>query len=797
MGKFDPGMESMLDTFVFESGELLENLDEILMRTESSSMSEEDIAEIFRVMHTIKGSAAMMGLKNMSELAHKLEDIFFIIREKPDLEFDTAALYELSYTASDNLKYEIENLGDDSVPLTDFSPFIEKLIEFTAYLKGIAEGGGEAAAAKTEAHEIFAADEPDDVSTIAVKFEENCMMPSLRAMVILNSLDGEANVYGTIPPDLEADNADDDIHANGFFIKIKGDTSAALEIISQSLNVEEAKLVEKQAPAAQEEASEEENDLAAGETEFIIKFDENCMMPSIRAMVLINAVASMGQIISTEPSDLESDESEEVIKKNGFRIKMKTDQPAKAADLLREGLNVESVERRDAKAAPAKAQKPVKPVMPVKKAEPAKPAAPAPEPEKKQEPAAAPAQHKDQGQSSIISVKLEKLDHLLDLVAEIVITESGVISSPDLKGLESTLDRFSKSARELKKLTDELQDVVMSIRMVPIKTVFTKMNRVVRDMNKTLGKKVELVFVGEDTEADKTVVDILGDPLMHIVRNAVDHGIELPADREAAGKTEPAKVVLSAGYDNGEVVISCEDNGAGMDASALLAKAKKKGILTKPESEYSESDCFQLIMAAGFSTNETVTEYSGRGVGMDVVRKNIEKVGGKMLIDSVLGKGSKFTIRIPLSLSIIDVLDVAANGAEFSVPITSVSEIFRAEQDQLIKDPDGTELVMLRNDCLRVIRLSDAFKLGNEKRALTDGIMLRCKEAGFDAVLFADELNADQQVVVKPLSPLLSKFDLKRRGLSGCSILADGSITLIVDVGEIFNANGVRRNAEK
>ena len=789
MAKFDPGMESMLDTFVFESEELLENLDEILMRTENAELGEDDIAEIFRVMHTIKGSAAMMGLKNMSELAHKLEDIFFIIREKPDLEFDKAPLYELCYTASDNLKSEIENLSDDSIPLTDFSEFIAQLVEFSTYLKGVAEGGGEAKQA-APAHEVFSADEPADVSTIEVKFEENCLMPSLRAMVICNSLEGVAELFGTVPPDLEAETADDEIHSSGFYIKVKGDPAPALEIVKEALNVSSARVLEKEGAPAEAAASA---DLGEGETEFLVKFDESCMMPSIRAMVLINSVASVGDVISTEPADLEDDAAEDVLKEKGFRIRMRIDQPSKAVELLKEGLNVASVEKLAA-AKPAKRPAPASttpaPTVPAAAPKPEAPAKPAAQP--KQAPA---AQHKD-AQSSIISVKLEKLDHLLDLVAEIVITESGVISSPDLRGMESSLERFSKSARELKKLTDELQDVVMSIRMVPVKTAFSKMSRVVRDMNKTLGKNVELVFVGEDTEADKTVVDILGDPLMHIVRNAVDHGIELPEERAAAGKTEPPRVTLSAGYDNGEVVISCEDNGAGMDASALLAKAKKKGILTKPESEYSESDCFQLIMAAGFSTNETVTEYSGRGVGMDVVKKNIEKVGGKMLIESVYGKGSKFTIRIPLSLSIIDVLDVSANGSVFSVPITSVSEIFRAEESRLIRDPDGTELVMLREHCLKVVRLTDAFELKGEKRPLADGIMLRCREAGFDAVIFADELLADQQVVVKPLSPLLSKFDLKRRGISGCSILADGSITLIADVGEIFSANGVKRSTE-
>jgi len=279
---------------------------------------------------------------------------------------------------------------------------------------------------------------------------------------------------------------------------------------------------------------------------------------------------------------------------------------------------------------------------------------------------------------------------------------------------------------------------------------------------------------------------------MHIVRNAVDHGIETPEERRAAGKTEKPTVTLSAGYESGEVVISCEDNGAGMDPKKLLAKARKSGILTKPENEYTDAECYELIMAAGFSTNETVTEYSGRGVGMDVVRKNIEKVGGKMSIESELGKGSKFTIRIPLSLSIIDVLGVKANGCELSVPVSSVKEIFRAEEVQLLKDPDGTELVMLREKCLRVIRLADAFGLEGERIPLEEGIMLYCSEQGRDAVIFADELTADQQVVVKPLSILLNKYDLKRKGLSGCSILADGSITLITDINELFIHNGVR-----
>lgn len=790
MSKFDAGMESMLDTFVFESSELLENLDDILMRTENSELGADDIAEIFRVMHTIKGSAAMMGLKNMSELAHAVEDIYFVIRENPELECDRPQLYELSFTTSDYLKNEIENLSDESIPLTDFSEFIERLHGFAKYLTDLSKG--EAAAppsAGGSEQSIFPPDEPEEIRTVKVTFSETCMMPAIRAMVLMNSIGAEAEVVSTIPADLEEDSADDGIRANGFIIKLLCDNmDAVLGVLKDGVDVETAEELKRPAASAAPAPEEKKPDLPAGSAEegvstYLVRFEESCMMPAIRAMVLVNSLVKEGELIRTIPDNLERDEAEEEIVKNGFRIEIKAKDPDEVLAILKDGLNVLSADKLE----PPKAQ-----AEEEKTAEAAEAAAPA---------KAAAAPKKDAGgahggSGSIISVKLEKLDRLLDLVAEIVITESGVTSNPDLKQFSGNLDRFQKSARELKKLTDELQDVVMSIRMVPVQTAFQKMNRVVRDMNKTLGKNVNLVFIGAETEADKSVVDILGDPLMHIVRNAVDHGIESPEERAAAGKTEPATVTLSAGYESGEVVISCEDNGAGMDPKKLLAKGKKNGILTKPENEYTDAECYELIMTAGFSTNETVTEYSGRGVGMDVVRKNIETVGGKMSIDSELGKGSKFTIRIPLSLSIIDVLDVTANGAELSVPLSSVKEIFKAEEQNLLKDPDGTELVMVRQKCLRVIRLADAFELTGERIPLTDGIMLYCSEGDREAVIFADELSSDQQVVVKPLSILLNKYDLKRKGLAGCSILADGSITLITDINALLKYNGVKSRAE-
>lgn len=680
MPKFENGMENMADMFVFESGDLLEKLDDILMRTEQEeSIGAEDIGEIFRIMHTIKGSAAMMGLQNMSTLAHSVEDLFYIIREDPSTKYDKPALYELLFAASDSLKNELDSLFD-SEEQTDFSELEGKIHSFANVMKGQPAEGGDAQSGGSAAgyDDLFPADEKEGVLTYKVTYSDSCAMPEMRALVLLRALGKIGEVTRTYPADLDADNAGDEISKKGLYIKlITDDGEKALELMKGAVNVAAAEKVEK--PAEKPKAE-----------------------PAVKAD---NASAS----------------------------------------------NANSAEKKPAPAAKPAAKKPA-----------------------------------EKHEQAMVSVKLDKLDRLIDLVAEIVITEGSVVSSPDLKKAGLNLDRFNKASRELRKLTDELQDVAMSIRMVPVSTAFQKMNRVVRDMNQKLKKNVTLVFVGQETEVDKAIVDILNDPLMHIVRNAVDHGIEEPEVRAKSGKTEPPTVTLSAGYDSNEVVISCRDNGAGMDTAKLMAKAKKNGMLTKPENEYTEKEIFNFVVAAGFSTNEKITEYSGRGVGMDVVKKNLEKVGGKLTVDSKFGEGSVFTIRIPLSLSILDVLSVDVGGENFSVPVSAIKEAFSCKEENFITDPDGNEFVMLRDKCLPLIRMGKHFDIPNAEQDITKGIMLYCRQDGKDAVVMADRITVDQQVVVKPFSPLLDDYPLKEWGMAGCSVLGDGSITIILDMKEFF-----------
>lgn len=670
MAKLDEGMESMLDTYIFEENQLLEQLDEILMRTEKEdSISPDDIAEIFRIMHTIKGSSSMMGLANMQKLSHAVEDLFSILRDKPDTPYDKQMLFNLVFDASDSLKNEIDIITDDSAELTDFTQQIAKIRAYADVMKN-----AEAIASEPiETESIFLDGEGDEILALHVKYTESCLMPSVRAMILLRSLGSVCEVTRTIPADLDADNANDIISDNGLYIKlICDDKDAVLNIARNAMNVESAGWYEKNVKPKAEE--------------------------------------------STQQPQLSAEEE-------------------KTAEV--------QTPKKEAKASTDK--------------------------------------------SSIISVKLSKLDALLDLVGEIVITESTVTSNPDLRGFEGSLERFNTAARNLKKLTDELQDVVMSIRMVPVSTAFSKMSRVVRDMNQKLHKNVELKFAGEDTEVDKSVVDILNDPLMHLVRNAVDHGIEMPAEREKMGKTEKPTVTLRAENVSGEVVITVEDNGVGMDYNKILEKAKRKGLLRKPENEYTKQEALSLIMRAGFSTNENVTEYSGRGVGMDVVKQNIEKVGGKLVVESDLGVGSRFIIKIPLSLSITDVMQVSVGQTDLSVPISSIKKIFKLNPDTLVKDTEGTELVMIRGRCYPVIRLSEYFGILSDVCNLTDGIMLFCEDDHMRACLFADKLIGEQQIVVKPFSPLLTQHNITESGLSGCSILADGSITIIADVKTIIS----------
>jgi len=384
-------------------------------------------------------------------------------------------------------------------------------------------------------------------------------------------------------------------------------------------------------------------------------------------------------------------------------------------------------------------------------------------------------------QRQSIRVDITKLDILLDLVGELVIAEAMVSQNPFIRKASDKTERLEKSLRQLDKITRDLQDVSTSIRMVPLAATFKKLIRLVRDLSQKAGKKVELEIIGEETEVDKTVIEQITDPLVHIIRNSIDHGIDFPQERTALGKPETGKITVEAKHIGGEVWISVADDGRGLNREKILAKALEKGIIEGDGSELSDEDVWQLIFAPGFSTADKVTEVSGRGVGMDVVKRNIENIRGKTDLKSKKDRGATVTLRIPLTLAIIDGMIVRLGKQLYIIPIIDIKETLRPVKSQITHMADGSEIINIRSHLLPVIRLNQLFGAEMNSQELTDGLIIVVENHYRSVCLFVDELVGQQQVVIKGLSAYLGNVGY----VSGCTILGDGTVSLIVDISGI------------
>lgn len=378
-----------------------------------------------------------------------------------------------------------------------------------------------------------------------------------------------------------------------------------------------------------------------------------------------------------------------------------------------------------------------------------------------------------------IRVDLEKLDQLIDLIGEMVIAENMLLNNPDLQGLE--LENFHKSGQQMNKIVRELQEMAMIIRMIPISGLFRRMIRLVHDLANKSGKKIELKLLGEETEVDKTVIETITDPLVHLLRNSMDHGLETPDERRAAGKSEKGTVELSARHEEGEVWITIEDNGRGLNREKILAKAREKGMIQGDGSELSDKVIYNLIFQPGFSTADQITDISGRGVGMDVVKQNLEKIKGTIDVLSRPGQGTRITLRIPLTLGIIDGMLIRSGSAKCIVPLLAVREIFSPEARLITITPEGGEIVRVRESFFPILRLHKIIKNEPDSTRLEDGILIVLEHQDKCICLFADEILGQQQTVIKGLPSYLGQV----RAASGCTILGDGKVCIILDVGNL------------
>jgi two-component system chemotaxis sensor kinase CheA len=376
-----------------------------------------------------------------------------------------------------------------------------------------------------------------------------------------------------------------------------------------------------------------------------------------------------------------------------------------------------------------------------------------------------------------IRVNLQKVDTVINLVGELMIVSQMITSNLNLEG---DSEKVNRSSHQLNSLITELQDVAMSIRMIPLAGTFRKMVRLVRDLSKKSGKQVVFETRGEDTELDKTVVEQISDPLVHLVRNSIDHGIETPAEREASGKPPGGKLIIEAKYEGNEVWINIIDDGRGLNRDKILTKAKERGLVDDEADEWSDAKVHKLIFEPGFSTADKVTSVSGRGVGMDVVKRNIEKVKGHVDIKSVKGQGSTIGLRIPLTLAIIDGMLLRVGKAIYTAPLLAIRESVQVKPSQVTM-VEKKEVVMIRDQLIPVYRLHNLHNIKPDHEKLEEGILIILEHQDEVFGLFVDELLGQYQTVIKGLSDYLGKVS----GVSGCSILSNGDVSLILDVADL------------
>ncbi len=717
--------DSMLDMFLYESGQNLEQLETIALSCEKSKeLTEADVNEIFRIMHTIKGSSGIMMYNDITTCAHSLEDVFYYIRESKPTDVPVADLVALVLEADDFIGGELEKIRNGSEPDGNSEELVKKMKSFLERLKNKIKASGEELPAERQekAVEQFYIAPVASVSSnffhIQINYRSDTEMSNVRAYTAVFSLKSVAEDMRYIPEDIITNEATADmILKDGFHIYLQAqiEEDELMRLIDHSSGVSNIE-VERITP-----------------DQFLN--DGRVAAPEIKI-------------------DLEGDIPEPPKKKGR---KKKAEDTAAGEILIAPAATEEKKVSVSEIAEKATAS------------EPAKAAAKAPV-------AAAPKQ-------TFISVNVNKMDELMDLIGELVIAEAVVVQNPEILNSNIDLTNFQKASSQLSKITSELQDVIMGMRMMPLSPTFQKMNRIVFDASRKLGKEIDLEIIGENTEVDKNIIEHISDPLMHLVRNSVDHGIESPEDRAKTNKPARGKITLEAKNEGGKVWISVSDDGGGLNKEKILAKAKANGLLgNKNEKDYTDKEIYNFITLPGFSTKEQVTELSGRGVGMDVVVQNIQKVGGSLEIDSKLGAGSTMTIKIPLTLAIIEGIIVKVGSNSYIMSTADIREFVSIQKSQMLIEPEGNESIMLRGDCYPVIRLKELYHLSEGVDDVEDGIMAILEYEGKKAAILVDELVGQQEIVVKPIPQYIKKV----RGISGCTQLGDGSISLILDTGSLL-----------
>ncbi|MGF6392230.1 chemotaxis protein CheA [Pseudomonas plecoglossicida] len=731
--------EEILQDFLVEAGEILEQLSEQLVELESRPDDADLLNAIFRGFHTVKGGAGFLQLNELVECCHIAENVFDILR-KGERRVD-AELMDVVLEALDTVNSMFGQVRERS----DVTPATPELL---AALSRLAEpAAAEAPAAVAAPVAEAPAGEVDITDSEFEQLLDSLDAVKAEAEAAAEQLQGETlGGSGDEITDAEFESLLDQLHGKGQF--------------SPEVAATEPQLAAAIAPVSDEITDEEFESL----------LDQLHGKGTFQADALPAAAAVVSEAPAASSEEISEHEFEALL--DQLHGKGKFSGSAAAAEVPA------------AVAAPVAARAEVAPV-----AKPAPVPAPAPAAAK---PAAAPRapapaaeKHAASEAETTVRVDTARLDEIMNMVGELVLVRNRLVRL----GLNSGDEAMSKAVSNLDVVTADLQTAVMKTRMQPIKKVFGRFPRLVRDLARQLKKEINLELVGEETDLDKNLVEALADPLVHLVRNAVDHGVEMPDEREAAGKARTGRVVLSAEQEGDHILLSISDDGKGMDPNILRAKAVEKGLMDKDAAErLSESDCYNLIFAPGFSTKTEISDVSGRGVGMDVVKTKISQLNGSINIFSAKGQGSKIVIKVPLTLAIMPTLMVMLGNQAFAFPLVNVNEIFHLDLSRT-NVVDGQEVVIVRDKALPLFYLKRWLVQGQVHEEQREGHVVILSVGTQRIGFVVDQLVGQEEVVIKPLGKMLQGTP----GMSGATITGDGRIALILDVPSMLKRYAARR----
>lgn len=735
--------EEILQDFLVEAGEILEQLSEQLVELESRPDDADLLNAIFRGFHTVKGGAGFLQLNELVECCHIAENVFDVLR-KGERRVD-AELMDVVLEALDAVNGMFAQVRERS-EVTPATP------ELLAALARLAEPGSAdaapAAPVPVEPAPVQQAPQATEADITDSEFEQ-----------LLDSLDAvkaQAAAAEQMPAEPVSGQGDDitDAEFESLLDQLHGKGQFSAEVTAQPVT------------AAAEPVSDEITD---AEFESLLDqlhgkgtFQADALPAAKAATPVEPAPATTGDDISEHEFEALLDQLHGKGKFNGDVAGVEAPASVQAAAPAK--VEAPAVSRPAGAAAPAAAPKPA--------------AAP-------RAPAASADKHAVSEAETTVRVDTARLDEIMNMVGELVLVRNRLVRL----GLNSGDEAMSKAVSNLDVVTADLQTAVMKTRMQPIKKVFGRFPRLVRDLARQLKKEINLELVGEETDLDKNLVEALADPLVHLVRNAVDHGVEMPDEREAAGKARTGRVVLSAEQEGDHILLSISDDGKGMDPNVLRAKAVEKGLMDKDAADrLSESDCYNLIFAPGFSTKTEISDVSGRGVGMDVVKTKISQLNGSINIYSAKGQGSKIVIKVPLTLAIMPTLMVMLGNQAFAFPLVNVNEIFHLDLSRT-NVVDGQEVVIVRDKALPLFYLKRWLVQGQVHEEQHEGHVVILSVGTQRIGFVVDQLVGQEEVVIKPLGKMLQGTP----GMSGATITGDGRIALILDVPSMLKRYAARR----